>query len=80
MSAEQYKAVAQQINETRAALDEAVYAALQLTPTPAIDICTMIGLEWGKDAAELRGSFLRLQEQGKADIRYGQGWHRTASA
>ena len=71
--------MAARLNETRAALDEAVYAALQLFPQPAINICQTVGLEWGTDAPELRGSFLRLQEQGKAYVQYGQGWARTGT-
>jgi hypothetical protein len=80
MKAQEYTAAAERIEETRAALDNAVFTALQHTPTPAIEICRMIGMDWGTEAGELRGSFLRLQEQGKADIRYGHGWFRTAAS
>lgn len=79
VSAEQYKAVAERITETRAALDQAVYAALDLTPAAAIAICSMVGLDWGNDAGELRGSFLRLQAEGKATLTYGQGWAKVAT-
>jgi hypothetical protein len=77
MNAEELKAVAGQLDATRDALDTAVYAALAPDPRPAIDICTMVGLDWGTEAKDLRSSFLRLEEQGRAQLRYGQGWARV---
>lgn len=62
------------LRESRKKLDAAVAEALLPTPVPAIDICAKLGLDWRADAAELRGSFMRLAEQGKARLVYGQGW------
>lgn len=67
------------LRESREKLDAAVYEALLPSPVAAIDICTKLGLDWRGDAAELRGSFLRLQEQGKATLTHGFGWARTAA-
>lgn len=66
------------LRESREKLDAAVLEALLPSPVPAIEICVKLGLDWGSDAAELRGSFLRLQEQTKAYLVYGQGWARVA--
>lgn len=63
--------------EYRNRLDAAVYSVLQTTPIPAIEICRMLGLRWPEDAGNLRSSFLRLEEQGKAQLTYGRGWGRT---
>ena len=68
------------LRESRDKLDAAVLIVLLPSPVPAIDICTKLGLDWRKDAAELRGSFLRLAEQGKARLIHGQGWAKEAGA
>jgi hypothetical protein len=66
--------------EERAALDVRVEKQLMLNPTSAQHLCRQLGLEWGTDDAhELRGSLLRLQKAGKADIVYGRGWHKIAA-
>lgn len=80
MNRDDLKATAATLNQTRAALDEAVYAALSPVHTPAIEICAMVGLDWGTEGKELRGSFLRLAEQGKAELRHGFGWARTVAS
>lgn len=73
---EDIEAVAAALAEYRDRLDAAVYTALQSTPAPATKICRMLGLRWPEDAENLRSSFLRLEEQGKAKLTYGQGWGR----
>lgn len=62
--------------EERKALDKRVLAQLLLNPVPASDLCKQLGLDWKEDGVELRGSLLRLQQAGKADIAYGLGWFK----
>jgi hypothetical protein len=68
--------------EERAALDARLLEAMLLNPTPAYDLCQMIGFDWTnpEHARELRGSLLRMQQEGKVDLTYGRGWFKRPQA
>jgi hypothetical protein len=76
---EQDEAVSR-LKEWRDKLDGQVLEVLRLNPMPAGELSDKLGLRWVEDGAELRGSLLRLEAAGKAQVTYGQGWSKVAGA